>query len=199
MAQYTVLTRKQLAQFLPNHETIVAFENLLKTALIDTPTNMDDILISVGSSLSIGNETLSFSSRITEGSGLDYNGDYTPNGSAHYISTATDLNNADVLLDSKLYDVIQRVVSITGNYTALVGNYSILADATGGSITVTLPLASTATAYIIGITKLDTSTNTITIARSGIDTIIGDTSQTLLYDKEVLNLISDGTNWQLAN
>lgn len=133
------------------------------------------------------------------GAGLNTDGTYTANGSAHYISAATSLKDADNKLDSKLYDIIQRVVSITADYTVPVGNYSVIADATAGNVIVTLPLASTATAFIVGVTKTDTTANTVTIARSGTDTIAGDTSQVLTYDKEVFNFVSDGTNWQLAN
>lgn len=136
---------------------------------------------------------------VETGAGLNMDGTYTADALSHYISTALSLKNADSLIDAKLYDIIQRVVSITTDYTALVGNYSIIADATAGSIVVTLPLASTATAFTVGVTKKDTTVNTVTIQRSGTDLIAGETSHVLLYDKEVFNFISDGTNWQLAN
>lgn len=136
---------------------------------------------------------------VEDGAGLNLDGTYTPDTLANYISTAISLKDADSKLDSKLYDIIQRVVTITANYTALVGNYSIFADATAGSITVTLPAASTATAFIIGVTKIDASANSVIITGTGTDTIAGEVSQSLLYDAEVLNFVSDGTNWQLAN
>ena len=109
------------------------------------------------------------------------------------------LNAGTTDLATQINAVTQRISSIVVNYTVPVGNYSILADATAGAITVTLPLSSTATTYIVGITKTDSSVNTVTIVRSGTDLICGATSQTLLYQNEVLNFISDGTNWQLAN
>jgi hypothetical protein len=136
---------------------------------------------------------------IEDGAGLNMDGTYSPNTTSNYLSASTSLYNADMLLDSKLYSVVNRIISINTNYMALVGNYSIIADATSGTITVTLPLASTATSLIIGITKTDTTVNAVNIIRSGADLICGSTSQSLLYQNEVLNFISDGTNWQLAN
>lgn len=109
------------------------------------------------------------------------------------------LNAGTSDLATQINAVTQRISSIVANYTVPVGNYSVLANATSGAIIVTLPLASTATTYIIGITKTDSSANIVTIQRSGSDLICGSTSQTLLYQNEVLNFISDGTNWQLAN
>lgn len=136
---------------------------------------------------------------VEAGAGLNTDGTYSADTSSHYITTATSLHNADSLLDAQLYANINRLVSITANYTVLVGNYSIMANATAGAITVTLPLASTATALTVGITKTDTTANTVNIIRSGTDLICGATSQSLLFQNEVFNFVSDGTNWQLAN
>lgn len=113
--------------------------------------------------------------------------------------TAEAKANQALALVSTLTDRSQKVVTVTSSYTAMVGNYSILADATGGNIVITLPLASTAKSYSIGVTKLDASANTVTLARSGPDLIIGETSQVLSYDAEVINVISDGSNWQLVS
>jgi hypothetical protein len=93
----------------------------------------------------------------------------------------------------------RNLVSVSINYTVPTGNYSVIVDATSGAITITLPLASTDTSYIVGVTKKDVSANSVTIVRSGTDLICGSVSQTLLYQNEVLNFISDGANWQLAN
>ena len=93
----------------------------------------------------------------------------------------------------------QKSVSVDSNYSALIGNYSIFADATAGAVTVTLPLAKRSKDLIIGTTKLDISSNIVTIQRSGTDLIVGEVSHDLIRDGEVLNFMSDGANWQLAN
>ena len=172
-----VPSREQLKKFLPDHESIVQFEKLFGNA-----SSLEQLVIN-----------------IIAASGLNSDGTYTANTLAHYINVAISLFNADTILDQKIYEIAQRIVTVTTNYTALIGNYSIIADATLGAITITLPLANTATSFIIGITKKDISTNSIIITRSGTDLICGSISQTLLYENEVLNFISDGTNWQLAN
>jgi len=92
-----------------------------------------------------------------------------------------------------------QVIAITSNYTVPSRNYSVFADATSGAITVTLPLAVKSKGHIIGTSKTDTTSNTVTIQRSGTDLIVGEVSHDLIVDGEVLNFISDGTNWQLAN
>lgn len=109
--------------------------------------------------------------------------------------------NAIEALDriNRIEDKAQKVVSITADYNAEIGNYSIIADATTGAIAVVLPLASSSEGLIIGTTKTDITSNIVTITRSGTDLIVGEISHDLLIDGEVLNFISDGTNWQLAN
>ena len=162
------------------------------------PTLVFFLLKLEASNKNISGQTTNTVNAIT-GAGLNADGTYSPNLSSNYLKTATSLYNADMLLDSKLYSVVNRLVSITANYTALVGNYSIMANAASAMITVTLPLASTATTFIVGITKTDSSINAVNIVRSGTDLICGATSQSLLFQNEVLNFVSDGTNWQLAN
>lgn len=115
------------------------------------------------------------------------------------IGTAIAKSNQAIALISSLFDLKQKVISITASYSALIGNCSILSDATTGNIVITLPLASQAESLIIGVTKTDTTANTVTMQRSGTDLIVGEISQSLLVDGEVINVISDGTNWQLVN
>lgn len=49
-----------------------------------------------------------------EGAGLGIDGSYQPNSLAHYVSAATSLNNADLILDKQLFDVSEIVDGITG-------------------------------------------------------------------------------------
>ena len=63
---------------------------------------------------------------VETGSGLNADGTYTANGAAHYISTATSLNNADVLLDGQLFTtttgLANEVTRATGAETTLTTN-----------------------------------------------------------------------------
>jgi hypothetical protein len=105
---------------------------------------------------------------------------------------------------ARLFELIEQfgdtVVKITDDYFVPVeGNFSIMANAAAKPIEVTLPLASLSDAFIVGVTKIDSSSNIVRILPTGSDTIADEAFQDLLVDNEVLNFISDGTNWQLAN
>jgi hypothetical protein len=89
-------------------------------------------------------------------------------------------------------------------YTALSASDTLSAissnkyfvNCSGGNVTLTLPLASTATNKVEHLIKrIDSSSNSLTLARSGSDLIDGVTSQTL-SSLEAIHLRSDGvSNW----
>ncbi len=83
----------------------------------------------------------------------------------------------------------------TANYTIATSDTVILGDATSGAITITLPAASTVSGYRFYVKKIDSSANTVTIARTGADTIDGGTSAVISVQYVTLNLVSNGTNW----
>jgi len=87
-----------------------------------------------------------------------------------------------------------RTVTTTQGLTA--DDYIILADASGGAITLTLPLASVAM-NLITVTKVDPSANAVDVEPSGADNINGlaaPVSITAQYDRLTFN--SDGnTDW----
>lgn len=75
-------------------------------------------------------------------------------------------------------------------------------DASGGARTRTLPSAAAAGAGgVVAIRKTDTTTNTITIARAGSDTINGSATSRVVTPPEVaLTLVSDGvSNWSVVS
>jgi hypothetical protein len=84
------------------------------------------------------------------------------------------------------------MVSKTANYTASE-NDGVLADASGGAITVTLP--TPATGANVAVKKVDSSSNSVTVSQSGTETIDGSASITLTEQYEALTLWSDGTDW----
>ncbi len=132
------------------------------------------------------------------GAGLGTDGEYSPDTTAHYITEALSLFNADQKLDTMLYNTIKRIVNVSSNYFAEVGNYVLLVDASVGTVIVTMPDPVEAIGKTISVCKVDNSANTVTISPNFIELIAGETSQTLLYDGEVLELVSDGTNWYLG-
>lgn len=80
---------------------------------------------------------------------------------------------------------------------------SLLVDASSSDINITLPSPVQSYAdgrsYVIGITKVDQTTNVINILPYGSEKVLGSDSETLEAYEEVLNLITDGTNWHLLN
>ena len=58
MSDKTIISRNQLAKFLPNPETIKAFEKLFKQITYDTPSELEAIAIDASSALSISTEAL---------------------------------------------------------------------------------------------------------------------------------------------
>ena len=74
------LTRQQLAQFLPNHESIKEFERLFA---------QDQDLAEIVNNLIVG-------------TGLNDDGTYTAPLSTNYLTTSTSLYEADELLDAQI-------------------------------------------------------------------------------------------------
>lgn len=91
--------------------------------------------------------------------------------------------------------VILATASKTTNYTVTTSDTVILADCTGGNVTVTLPLASSASGYRFCIKRTDGSANTVSIARSGSDTIDGSTSLSISVQYVSITIVSNGSNW----
>lgn len=94
---------------------------------------------------------------------------------------------------------VQKTLIVTSDVIVPTGNYSILVDATAGPVVVTYPLAEDSEAFIVGVTKTDDSANKVTLQRQGANLLAGEISHDLLFEEEVLNFVSDATNWELAN
>ncbi len=59
------------------------------------------------------------------------------------------------------------VVTVTGNYTVVVGDVLILVDTTAGNVTITLPLAATTTGRPYEIVQIKGSKETLIIGTGG--------------------------------
>ncbi len=95
------------------------------------------------------------------------------------------------------YDAVHgNVVSKTSTYTATEVDEVILCS--GAAFTVNLPAAASVPYKKYIIKKTDSSlTNIITIDPNGSETIDGSTTTTLNTLSETLEIISDGSNWQV--
>jgi hypothetical protein len=89
------------------------------------------------------------------------------------------------------------VVSTAGNYTATVNDSVIVVDASGGSVTVTLPAAAAAKGRIYHIKKTDASANSIVIDGNASETIDGALTLATTTQYHSFTLVCDGSNWWL--
>lgn len=82
-------------------------------------------------------------------------------------------------------------------YTITNTDTVVIADATANNVAVTLPTASTVTGYRFYVKRKDGTANTVSIVRSGTDTIDGAASQTLNAQYTSATVVSDGSNWYI--
>jgi hypothetical protein len=85
----------------------------------------------------------------------------------------------------------------TSNYTIVGTDVVVFANATSGNVAITLPTASANSGYRFYIKRIDGSANTCSVARSGSDTIDGQTSISLDLQYTSLTVISDGSTWYI--
>ena len=94
-------------------------------------------------------------------------------------------------------DAFLATASKTANYTITGTDTVIFADATSGNVVITLPVASGLSGYRFYVKRIDSASNTCSVARSGSDTIDGQTSISLDLQYTSLTLVSNGTNWYI--
>ena len=73
----------------------------------------------------------------------------------------------------------------------------VFADATSGNVTITLPAASGNSGYRFYVKRIDNAANTCTIARTGADTIDGQTSLSLDLQYTSVAIVSNGSAWYI--
>lgn len=87
--------------------------------------------------------------------------------------------------------------SKTSNYTITATDAIIFADATSGNVTITLPAAASFGGYRFHVKRIDNASNTCTVARSGSDTIDGQTSFTIDQQYTSVMVVSNGSAWYI--
>jgi len=94
-------------------------------------------------------------------------------------------------------DATLATATKTSSYTITGNDAIIFANASSGNVTITLPVASGLTGYRCYVKRIDGSANTCSVARSGSDTIDGQTSVSLDLQYTSLTLASDGSAWYI--
>lgn len=91
----------------------------------------------------------------------------------------------------------QRIRTSTASETVEVADDVILADATAGAVTITLPLAAESKGRVLTIIKKDSSVNAVTVDGNGAETINGAATQSLAARYDKVTVISDAIRWWL--
>lgn len=184
----------------PIHEKVVEKNGIMTIAFVRFLNNLRASNNTSGGDLTAIQKELDDTQT---GAGLNNNGTYNANTTANYIKSATSLADADDKLDES---IACKIINITTSHSASsLIDQNLLCDASAGNLNITLPNPSLyfnstlSTSKKIAITKIDISSNIINILPFGSELIVGESSQDLQLDGEVLNFITDGTNWYLQN
>jgi hypothetical protein len=103
-----------------------------------------------------------------------------------------DADTVDGIQGSDISSIYASVTTETGAYTASDGDL-VLADASSSGFTVTLP--SPNAGDVVTVKKTDSSTNAVTIATPGAETIDGHSTITISAQFASRDFVSDGTNY----
>jgi hypothetical protein len=89
------------------------------------------------------------------------------------------------------------IVTKSANYTAAAADDTILANASTGVVTITLPTAVGVAGKVYTVKKIDSSANAVTVATTSSQTIDGVTTYSLANQYGGVNVQSDGSNWYI--
>ncbi len=117
------------------------------------------------------------------------------NITANAATTASQV----VILSQLQGALIKPIRTVTATTPVLITDYTILADATSGAITLALPSASSSTGLILNIKKINNTSNNITIDPSGAELIDFDPTFSLTTWKQNVMIQSNGTGWFIIN
>jgi hypothetical protein len=111
--------------------------------------------------------------------------------------TDTQISASAAITRSKISK--KAIAALTSTYTAATTDDYLTCSSSGGAFTVTLYAASGNAGRELVIKKTDSSFNAVTIDGNGSETIDGATTIKLSTQNEVVTLVCDGTNWQIAD
>ena len=100
---------------------------------------------------------------------------------------------ATYLVDGSVMSAQYRNVTTTGNVVS--GDYLIVADATGGAITMTLPPAALVPGRIYAFKRINSGANAVVIDTSGAETIDGAATYTLSAQWNSVTIMNNGIAW----
>jgi len=89
------------------------------------------------------------------------------------------------------------VTTVVGPYFITAADDSVLADATGGSISVLLPASASSNGRLLHVKKIDASANTVVVQGRPGELVEDAASLPLIRQGENLMLICDGSQWRV--
>jgi hypothetical protein len=125
---------------------------------------------------------------------------YYRDSSGNFVRLAAGANGKTLRVASGLpawSDATFATSTQTSNYTITGTDVVVFANAASGNVTITLPLAASFGGYRFYVKRIDSSGNTVSIARSGSDTIDGQTSVTVASQYDSYTVVSNGTLWYI--
>jgi hypothetical protein len=100
---------------------------------------------------------------------------------------------AQLIADTRF---VWNFITKTANYSAIPQDF-VSADTSAGGFTVTLPPANQNINRVIGVKKISSDANAVTISPTGADTIDGAASQSITIQWNSISLLSNGTGWYI--
>ena len=131
------------------------------------------------SSTTLGNTTLTLGSTTSSVGNLTLNNVTISSGSISNVAITSNL------------------VTKTANYSAAAGDETILANASTGNVTITLPTAASISGKVYIVKKIDSTANSVIIATTSSQTIDGNTTRTFTSQYTGAQVQSDGSNWYI--
>ena len=89
--------------------------------------------------------------------------------------------------------------SVTASGSVVSGDYLIIADATAGAITLTLPPVALVPGRIYVFKRINSGANTVTVDAYGSETIDGALTHVLSPQWNSITIISDGAAWYITS
>lgn len=108
---------------------------------------------------------------------------------------AADLARDAEQADAAVVAAFRAIRRITASEALSKSDYTVLVDAVGGAVTVTLPAASSVNGQTYIIKKIDASGNAVTIDAAGAETIDGAATKATTTQWASYSIQSDGTRW----
>lgn len=110
-------------------------------------------------------------------------------------AVAQNATNIVELQNQVTSQLMTKVKKITENYIVEPGIRTVLADATAGDLTITLPDVGQSKNRWLTIKKIDATSNIVEVIPSDSSTIEYSTQQQFANQGDSLNITSDGSNW----